>query len=80
MPLNIVFLRPQKLDWSRLKPYEQSTITAVKVLQEQNGERFAISEFWSLNPFLSLLNSRLHRGGLKMLAWHICNIWLRKKN
>ena len=29
MPLNVVFLRPQ--NWSRLKPYYQSTTTAVKV-------------------------------------------------
>ena len=29
MPLKIVFLRPQ--NWSRLKPYYSSTITAVKV-------------------------------------------------
>ena len=28
MPLKILFLRPQ--NWSRLKPYYQSTITAVK--------------------------------------------------
>ena len=28
MPLNIVFLKPQ--NWSRLKPYYYSTITAVK--------------------------------------------------
>ena len=29
MPLNIVLLRPQ--NWSRLKPYYESTITSVKV-------------------------------------------------
>ena len=28
MPLNVVFLRPQ--NWSRLKPYYESTITAIK--------------------------------------------------
>ena len=37
MPLNIVFVRPQK--WSRLKPYYYSTITAVKVFRgNQNGD------------------------------------------
>ena len=32
MPLKIAFLRPP--NWSRLKPYYQSTITAVKGLRE----------------------------------------------
>ena len=40
MPLDIVFRRPQ--NWSRLKPYYESTITAVKggplyCLQGQGG-------------------------------------------
>ena len=35
MPLNTVFLRPQ--NWSRLKPYYSSTITAVKVPSALEG-------------------------------------------
>ena len=51
MPLNIVFLRPQ--NWSRLKPYCYSTITAVKVINAMfmlfldSAERGAIAEIVS---------------------------------
>ena len=39
MPLNVVFLRPQ--NWSRLKPYYSSTITAVKGFREpEKGSDF----------------------------------------
>ena len=38
MPLNIVLLRPQ--NWSRLKPYYKSTITAVKEKEFDHFFRF----------------------------------------
>ena len=50
MPLKIVFSRPQ--NWSRLKPYYQSTTTAVKVLifRKTKNKQRANKAFW--HPFV----------------------------
>ena len=55
MPLKIVFLRPQ--NWSQLKPYYYSTITAVKGLAVLNRSSAILQRFRSLKLCFSMRNS-----------------------